>query len=468
MKISTLWNIAIFTILLSKVVHIALVKFAPRKERKKFSSSILWKFFETTGDEYKGRILTEEEEKNMDDSIENFIRDNNVNYSDTFVSLINTTMLEDIDVNGTEITESKPIKEDTEEEKKKKKRTRRYRACCKVLGHPCKKHNKKGKNVLTKENAQATTAEEGNEKVEEKPIKTRKRTTPVGEPTRFSKRLRRKYRGKSSSESEENTANTEEPVLVPKVPTRKYENIFLTEPTNEMVKEKNMKLLEIHSYKVRTSNNSEINKLQAPGISDTDSDDKELDEKKTSEEPNFQIEENKHNLQYGIILSEVGSERNIENKDSQGDNDKEESQENSDKKDSGGSDISSESSHEEWKETENEEKTDSDTETSSEALEQEELDEKKTSLVPNIQFKQNRLNLWYLSNFRDVGSEGNIENKDSQKDTHKEDSGSLKNSSQSSYEKWRNTENEENTESDSDGEKSSGTSEEELQNLQWD
>ncbi|KMZ78362.1 hypothetical protein PVIIG_01140 [Plasmodium vivax India VII] len=415
MKMTTLWNIAIFAALLSKVVHIFLVEFARTKERGKFSGSILWTFFKTREEVYKRKILTEREEDNNDEFLMQFITDNNVSFSDNFMSLIDTKMLEDIDVKEKEITESIPIKEDTEEEKKKKRR-RWYRECCKNIGKQCNYHSRMSRNATTNEKTEATTVEEGGKKkeeVEETTKKKRKRRTQIITAPKYGK-SKRKYRWKRPSDSEENNAIKEEPVLVPRVPNRKYGNIFITKFEKEMAKQKYSKLLEIYAYKNRTSNDSEIIKLEDPGVSSTTSDNEELGKNKPSIEPSVQCETNEFNCYDSDILIKVRSEGNIDDEDyqgnmddedyqgnndeedsqgnrdeedsernndeedSQGNNGEDDSQENTDEVDSDSLENSSDSSHDLWKESENEENTDSDTdsdtETSSETLEQEEAD----------------------------------------------------------------------------------------------
>ncbi|GAB68228.1 hypothetical protein PCYB_131020 [Plasmodium cynomolgi strain B] len=375
MKMTTLCNIAIFAVLFSKVVHIFFVKFASTRERGKILTSILWTIFKTSEDEFKRKILTEQEEDSNDDFLMDFIRDNHVDVSDVFLSLIDTKMLEDIDVNQKEATESISMKEDTEEEKRKKKRS--YRECCKSLGKPCSVHYIASKHALIKGNTEDSTVEEGQKgEEEETPKKIRKGGTQSTIASKYYKSKLRSYRGKSPSESEENNENTEEPVFIPKVPNRNYGNIFITKFEKSMAKKEHVKFLEVHPYD-NTSINPESSKLENPGISNTPSNNEKLGNNKPSIEPNVQCEKNQLILHDGNILSEENSEGNIDGTDFEGNYNEEDSQEYTDEEDSDTSEYSSESSHELWRESENEENTDSDKEMYFDILEPEELDNLK-------------------------------------------------------------------------------------------
>ncbi|KJP88298.1 hypothetical protein AK88_02079 [Plasmodium fragile] len=369
MKMTTLCNIAILTILLSKVVHIVLIKFASRKESGKFSASTFWTFFKNSEDGYKRKILTEQEDY-KDDFLMDFIIDNNVTISDSFLSLVDTRILDNIDVRPEDITESLSMDEDTEKEQK-----RMYRECCKLLGKACNDHKIASKNSLTKEKTEAATVEKGKKEVEETPKKTRRRTIQSTTPSRYSKRIRRRYFGKRLSESEEHDENTEEEqedeeVLVPKVPERTYGNIFLTNFEKEMAKKQCIQLLGIHSYRNKTYIKPDISKHPDPGISNIPSDNEQLGKNKPSIESNVECGKDAFLLQYDDIICEVRSEGSVDDKDSEENNNEEDSEENTDNEDSDNSENSV-SSHELWSEYGHELDIGSDTETSSETLEQE-------------------------------------------------------------------------------------------------
>ncbi|ANQ06388.1 Uncharacterized protein PCOAH_00006430 [Plasmodium coatneyi] len=364
MKITTLWNIAMFAILLRNVVHIFLVKFARTQERGKFSASTLWTFFKNSEDVYKRKILAEQEEDTKNDFLMKFIIDNNVSISDGFLSLVDIKILEDIDEKEKKINESIPIKKDTkEEEEQKEKKRRRYRACCKLLGRQCNKHNKTKKNPLTKEQTEATIVEEDEEEVEETPKKKRKEGGQNTAASIYYKNKLRFSTWRRPSDLEENNSNLEDPVFVPKVPKRKYRNVFLTKYEKELAKQKHSKLQEIYSYKKSSSTDKEISKLQDPGVSNAPSDNEQLSKNKPTIEPNVESEKSKLNLQDDSTSSEVKSEGNTN---------EEYFLENIYKEYSDSS-KSSDSSHDLWAETENEENTGSDTDTSCEPLERNEL-----------------------------------------------------------------------------------------------
>lgn len=63
MRMATLWNIAIFTVLLSNVMHIFFVNFERTKERENSPVSTLWTFFKNSENKYRRKILTEKEGK---------------------------------------------------------------------------------------------------------------------------------------------------------------------------------------------------------------------------------------------------------------------------------------------------------------------------------------------------------------------------------------------------------------------